>query len=124
MQNIELAWDAIGRIKREPGSFRMRYWGAVRPTGYTACLAGHTMLASGYRLVGTNAYLRPDGSPVAWPGLEAGNLLGFTPEECRRGTHWWKCNVFCENSQEDAAMDLFLKLIFEEEERRLSLTAA
>jgi hypothetical protein len=119
MQNLELAFNVVERIKREPEHFRMRFWGVPKPE-YTACLAGHTLLASGYQLVATNAFRHPEsGSLVTYPGLAAAGLLGMTARECKRGIHFWSCNPFCENMPEDAALDNFLKLVLEEEERRL-----
>jgi hypothetical protein len=116
MQNLELAFNVVGRIKASPDNFRMRFWGVP---GYTACLAGHTLLASGYEIVDKNIFLRPDNSLVLFPGWEAAGLLGLTPKECKRGIHFWPCNPFCENMPEDAALDNFLKLILEEEYSRL-----
>jgi hypothetical protein len=67
-------------------------------------------------------FLRPGvlgGGLVTHPGWEASQLLGMTEKECKRGIHFWSCNPFCENMPEDAALDNFLRLVLEEEDRRL-----
>jgi hypothetical protein len=119
MQNVKLARTVVSRIESSPGNFRMRNWGIPHPVRYTACLAGHTLLESGYAITGRNIFSDPGGIPVANPGIEAVSLLGLTVDECRRGIHWWKCNPFCENMPEDVAFGNFLELIVEEEQRRL-----
>ncbi len=124
MQNLELAWDAAARIKSAPSSFRMRFWGVpYGASGYTACLAGHTLLAAGHVLVMVNTFIRPDLTVVEHPGREARDLLGLTDKEYGHGIHFWKCNVFCENIPEDRALGNFLELVLAEESRRLELAA-
>lgn len=125
MQNVQLARRVVSRIEASPDRFRMRYWAVPYsafppPSRYTACLAGHTLLESGYKIIARNEFCYPGGRPVANPGNEAAALLGLTKDECRRGIHWWRCHPFCENMPEDAALDNFLKMVFEEEERRLA----
>lgn len=121
MQNVQLARRVVSRIDASPGSFRMRSWGVAGPPRYTACLAGHTLLASGYRLIGANKFLAPRNIvAVENPGVTAARLLGLSKEECRSGIHWWRCNPFCENMPEEDAYDNFLRMVVEEEQRRLT----
>jgi hypothetical protein len=126
MHNIGLAWNVVGRIREHPGSFRMRNWGVLlseEDGGYRACLGGHTLLESGYELLDDNVFCSPQGSLITHPGQEAFELLGLSRREYRRGAHWWKCNVFCENMTEDEAIANFLQLIYEEQQARPVLTA-
>jgi len=119
MQSPELARDVYRRIQDKPDSFRMRSWAVLLGQGrYAACLAGHTLLASGYELAADDMFCSPGGSIISDPGEEAFLLLGLTRKEYRRGVHWWKCNIFCENAPEDAALDNFLQVIIEEEQSR------
>lgn len=120
MRNVQLARTVVSRIDDSPASFRMRYWGIPHPPRYTACLAGHTLLASGYRLVGSNQFLGPYDNVVENPGVMAASLLGLSKDECRSGIHWWRCNPFCENMPEEDAYDNFLRMVVEEEQRRQS----
>lgn len=120
MRNLELARTVAGTAETSPETFRMRNWGVLlKPGGYRACLAGHTLLASGYELVDTNTFIHPLHGISDHPGAEAVKLLGMTDAETRRGVHWWKCSVFCENAREDAALANFRLLIEEEELARL-----
>ena len=120
MRNLELARTVAEAVETGRKTFRMRNWGVLLKSGeYQACLAGHTLLASGYELADTNMFIHPLYGISGHPGAEAVRLLGMTDAETRRGVHWWKCNVFCENAKEEAALANFRQLIIEEELARL-----
>jgi hypothetical protein len=125
MQDISLAFNVVGRITERPGTFRMRSWGVLvnGGKGYQACLAGHTLLEYGYELLDDNVFCSPGGVLVTHPGQEAFELLGLSWREYKRGAHWWKCNVFCENMTEDEALSNFRQLIYEEQQARPLLAA-
>lgn len=81
MDNTELAKLIIKQVETEPRSFDMSRWS--NHCGTVACLAGHTMLMSGYTVSGMHVpfFIRPDGSMVMNSGQEAQRLLGMTHEE-------------------------------------------
>jgi len=104
VENTELAKLVLKQIDAFPESFHMGVWGEVMyglykgvpRCGTVACLAGHTLLLSGYRLLTEREqmdflnetgehpglFMRPDGTIVQghYAG-EAAQLLGMTHEE-------------------------------------------
>jgi hypothetical protein len=78
VENPELGRAVLSLIDAHPGRLDMCTWGYQGPEcGTVACLAGHTLLAAGYKLHGYNFY-RPDGSLVPNEPVEAEILLGMT----------------------------------------------
>jgi hypothetical protein len=79
LENAELGRTVLDTIDANPESFDMHIWGTSKDPwcGTVACLAGHIMLASGYRLNGTKFH-RPDGDWVINEGKEAAHLIGLT----------------------------------------------
>src|SRR5260370_31538633 len=87
----------------------MSDWGRhERERGTIACLAGWTLLLSGYTLPPGREYRRPDGTVVPWheAGDEAAGLLGLTDGE----RHGVDCSLFGE-FDEDKAIDRFRTLV-------------
>jgi hypothetical protein len=80
MENTELGRLALSNIEASPELFAMDTWGRVADCGTVACIAGHVLLAAGYRFDGYR-YRRPDGVPVRLVGEEAQALLGLSDGE-------------------------------------------
>lgn len=135
MENLGLAETVLGNIRRDPASFRMSSWGIVlparglfrrKPGGYVACLAGHTLLASGYALARDNTFVRGHervehlGVAVAAKGL-----LGLTMEEYEfryPGHYHGTCTLFCAHALNGPAFAAFEALA--DCERQKLITAA
>jgi hypothetical protein len=74
--NTVLGWKVYEYAKDHPEEFDMDYWVYKQPCGTTACLAGHTLILSGYRIGESGrGFWRPDGTLVSQPGREAQYLL-------------------------------------------------
>lgn len=95
MQDAELGKLILKQAETFPETFWMGTWGLPGSCRTVACIGGHAMLMSGYRLL-TDAqhreqllttgragwYVRPDGSTVdGFYGDEAQKLLGMSDEE-------------------------------------------
>lgn len=83
MKNVQLGRKVLDHVTTHPEQFNMGVWGERGPCGTAACLAGWTMLLSGYKLDKLDRFIRPDYTMV---GLgdhtqEASDLLGITDEE-------------------------------------------
>jgi len=82
MDNPQLGRKILDIADFETERFDMLVWGMTTSCGTAACLAGHTLLQSGYKLDGGENFLRPDGTPIPNnPGEEARQLLGMTRGE-------------------------------------------
>lgn len=88
--NLELAKLVWKQVTEFPETFYMGCWAGEREDcGTVACLAGHTMLLSGYSLredarqgmPSEMRFIRPDGSRVGNPETEGIALLELTREE-------------------------------------------
>lgn len=135
MQNLALAETVLSNIRRNPASFRMESWGVVlparglfrrKPGGYIACLAGHTLLSSGYALTRDNTFVRGrelvEYQEVA---VAAKELLGLTMEEYEfryPGHCHESCTLFCGRAQNRTALAALE--ILAEYEREKMVTAA
>jgi hypothetical protein len=112
MRNITLAQAVIHTAETDPEHFSMRNWGLPGPDGPVACLAGWTLLHSGWILTSPNTFLRPFSRRTEEDVCaRAKVLLGLTEKEWRTGYHWWKCNLFCENTPDDHAVRIFRTLV-------------
>ena len=88
MENPKLGRAVLDVIDAEPQTLDMHSFGygttegeaSEWPCGTTACLAGHALLASGYRLVESSFY-RPNGEYVGNEAGEAARLLGMSSQE-------------------------------------------
>lgn len=85
MDNRQLGKLVVKQVKAFPESFFMGTW--INQCGTVACLAGHTLLLSGYAVNRLTAmtegmFIRPDGSVVNGEyGDEAAKLLGMDRED-------------------------------------------
>lgn len=96
MENYKLGRQVLNQIESDPDSFDMTTWAyrsREHACGTVACLAGHTMLQSGYpHEDSTGLFFRPDGSIVPGGyGEEAARLLGLNPGEVQAegGVELW-----------------------------------
>lgn len=80
LANHRLARQVLDVADHDPGHFDMSTWGRreVNECGTVACLAGHVLLRSGYKLRDDFGYDRPDGTRVNDIPQEAEELLGVT----------------------------------------------
>lgn len=79
-RNGELIRAVAERIHSHPEQYDQTEWGMETECGTVACLAGHTLLASGmYTLEGLN-FFNQNGRMVM-PRAEATELLGLTHNE-------------------------------------------
>jgi hypothetical protein len=83
MDNPELGRKVLNVADLEPESFSMGTWGERTVCGTVACLAGHALLQSGYRLHRSGEFTRPDGTHVYSMSGEAERLLGMTGQEAQ-----------------------------------------
>lgn len=135
MQNLALAETVLANIQRNPETFRMRQWGIVLPPrglirkipgGYVACLAGHTLLASGYMLTSDNTFKR--GRERVWfdeVAVTAKEELGLTMAEYDFRYPWHQeevCTLFCGGASNEVALASFAALV--NWERAKLITAA
>jgi hypothetical protein len=81
MDNPKLGRAVLDVADFEPESFDMHTWGTQLECGTVACLAGHTLLLSGYHLNSSSEFQRPDFTYVQEVMREAEGLLGMTREE-------------------------------------------
>lgn len=121
MDNQYLGELVLKQVDSCPESFAMGTWGYTGGScGTIACLAGHAMLLSGYRLVrmprrsiyqmgNSQVYVRPDGSQVFNYGGEAQVLLGMADSERYRDVGpWTSHDIFLDMS---AGLERFQKLV-------------
>ena len=81
MKNAELGRQVLDHVDAHPEQFDMWQWGYESTVcGTVACLAGRTLLLSGYSLDDDGHFWSPDGTPVS-PSYEAAQLLGLTDSE-------------------------------------------
>lgn len=77
----------LKQIDADPASFDMLTFGKRTDCGTVACLAGHALLLSGYRMVEAGAdapgqvWYRPDGTRVTCLDAEGQAVLGLTQKE-------------------------------------------
>lgn len=85
--NTELMKLVYKQATEFPETVDMTNWVYETSCGTVACLAGHTLLLSGYTFESCPTQRegkwgcrirRPDGSSVAFPAVEAAELLGLT----------------------------------------------
>jgi hypothetical protein len=91
VKNYELGRTVLNMIDARPELLDMKVYGngnwtpGLEPDcGTVACLAGHAMIAAGYKMElvdNKTDFFRPDGSKVEWESAEAGELLGITGAE-------------------------------------------
>ena len=87
--NTELAKLVYKQVTEFPESFDMRNYIYQAPCGTAGCLAGHTLLLSGYSFTSTRRHdgsyacslTRPDGVNISDPSKEAMDLLEISPED-------------------------------------------
>ncbi len=83
--DAELAKLVLKQIENDPALFDMKEWGKQTDCGTVACIAGHTLLASGYqfRVVyhRRGYYFHPVSGGPAHCHSEARDLLGLSCEE-------------------------------------------
>lgn len=104
--NTELGWKVYEYAKDHPEEFDMDYWVHGQPCGTTACLAGHALILSGYRIgPAGRIFWRPDGTLVGNPGREAQDLLGLDASDRYAGG-----DLFSMKSNE-AALERFHDLL-------------
>jgi hypothetical protein len=78
----DLGRKVLDHVTVHREQFDMDIFGVELPVcGTTACLAGWAMLLSGYKLVGYEAFRRPDGTRVHGNTEEAMHLLDLTEAE-------------------------------------------
>lgn len=135
MQHLALAKKAAARIQAEPSSFDMGTWGSPavarlfgfrfrRPARFRACLAGHILIADGYRINRNSFFVRGRATvPPAMVPVIAKELIGINVSEYSTAypghRHFDACNLFCARASRKEALDRFLQLIETEEQRRL-----
>ncbi len=88
MDNAKLGREVLDVADYDKKHFDMQTWGRLAPCGTVACLAGTTLLRSGYILTGDHLsprFCRPDGSWVKHAGPEAAFLLGLSADELSAG---------------------------------------
>lgn len=135
MQNLTLAIAVRDKIRQHPETFRMQSWGTLLPPrglfrrtpgSLTACLAGHTLLAAGYRMTHDNTFRRGR-ELVTYDevSLTAREELGLTQEEYYFRYPWHKdeeiCTLFCGAASNRPALAAFEAMI---EWERAKLTRA
>lgn len=81
MENVKLGRTVLNHIDQHPELFDMGSWAVRTPCGTVACLAGTSMLLSGYKLIADETFVRPDGSKVMNESQEAQALLGMDNRE-------------------------------------------
>lgn len=88
--NTELARLVLKQIENDPALFDMREWGIQTPCGTVACIAGHTLLASGYGFAPSSGlgsrgfFVHPVSGEAVSPRYEARDLLGLSHDEAGR----------------------------------------
>ncbi len=86
MMDAKLGREVLDVADFESEHFEMRTWGTVtRGCGVVACLAGTTLLCSGYTMNDDGIFWRPDGSFVENVPQEAQDLLGLSVADTLEG---------------------------------------
>lgn len=113
IRNPKLGRAVLDIIDLEPSCLNMSIWGVTSDRticGTVACLAGHTMIAAGYRLVDGD-FIGPDGTRVWNEDEEAQMLLGIDDAFAGFGLAVWFDN--------ESGLDRFRKAVEEAEGRAL-----
>lgn len=107
MRNPQLGRLVLAHIDTNPGLFTMGTWAVRIGDDIHACIAGRTLLLSGYTYQ-HGRFLRPDGTPVDNPADEAALVLGLTDSE-RHGPDGRTYLFF--NGDNDAALARFRRIV-------------
>jgi hypothetical protein len=110
--NAELGRKVLDYVTAHREQLDMGDFGRYERCGTVACLAGWTLLLSGYTLTSDLTFMRPDGSRVhagPGPGDEAARLLNLTAaeEDGEPGAPW----PLFYAGDEDAAIARFRELV-------------
>ncbi len=81
--NTDLALSVVAHVRMFPEEHNQGTYGGTGSCGTVACLAGHTLLLSGYDLR-LNTFYRPDGTVVVEEDTEAAHLLGMSYRDANR----------------------------------------
>ena len=134
MENLVLGRKVLHQVTAHPETLDMGTWGMreysflQRYRQQTACLAGHTLLQSGYVLRASNRYESPRGTIVRGRdiGLAAQDLLGLTQAEAGEDVYSPRSGIYLEriispalfHMSNEQALARFRKIVEEEEARR------
>lgn len=124
MEDLELCKLALKNIEADPAAHKQMYWITRTQCGTAACIAGHILLAAGYRYrlheQGAGGdFLREDGSAIHDSDVAslAAEVSGFSREELGGFPYSLEPHLFMEMSN-PLAVKRFRALIEAEEARR------
>jgi hypothetical protein len=120
MQNVTLGRKVLNHIEAHREQFDVKKWGRPDPAcGTVACIAGHTVLMSGYRLQGPGEWKRPDGTVICGSvAYDAARLLGLSDREWHWSPGEDRCGLFSGSQTDDEAIERFKAIVEAAEQAR------